>query len=397
MSARVELRRLTETAVWAPTTGAGRTGRGGDRQPRYSGRGSGSGSGGTTTPRSQHGTAGSGPHLRGSPTLKRAEPTYGRSRPWPVSRVVRPSTWGWTSTRTRSRWGSCRPTSRSQTSNGSPTTRRRSAGSPAASATPACCEPATSTGPTGFELARLLHSLDVRCQVIAPSLIPKAPGDKVKTDRRDCRRLTAAAPRRRAGLRPHPDRPGGGGAGSVPHQRRHGPRPDPCPQPARQVPAAPRAGVAGGATWTLTHQAWLGSQRFEQPAMAQTFGHDLAVVEVGNVQPDAVEADLAGWCDRAPLDSAGRPAGRLPWGHPAGRAEVGRSRSLTGAGSPRPATSWGSAGWSQASCSSGTSVHRGRLTKAGNGHLRAQLARVGLGLAASPRRRRRDRPPPAGP
>ena len=44
-------------------------------------------------------------------------------------------------------------------------------------------------GPTGYELARLLHSMGVRCEVIAPSLIPKAPGDKVKTDRRDCRRL----------------------------------------------------------------------------------------------------------------------------------------------------------------------------------------------------------------
>ena len=44
-------------------------------------------------------------------------------------------------------------------------------------------------GPTGFELARLLDRLDVRCEVIAPSLIPGAPGDKVKTDRRDCRRL----------------------------------------------------------------------------------------------------------------------------------------------------------------------------------------------------------------
>jgi transposase len=58
----------------------------------------------------------------------------------------------------------------------------------------------------------------------------------------------------------------------------------------------------GGATWTLTHQAWLGSQRFEQPAMAQTFGHYLAVVEVRNARLDAVEADLAGWCDRPPLD-----------------------------------------------------------------------------------------------
>ena len=44
-------------------------------------------------------------------------------------------------------------------------------------------------GPTGYDLARLLGSMGVRCEVIAPSMIPKAPGDKVKTDTRDCRRL----------------------------------------------------------------------------------------------------------------------------------------------------------------------------------------------------------------
>ena len=35
-------------------------------------------------------------------------------------------------------------------------------------------------GPTGYELARLLASLGVACQVIAPKLIPTAPGDRVK-------------------------------------------------------------------------------------------------------------------------------------------------------------------------------------------------------------------------
>ncbi|HSJ44279.1 MAG TPA: transposase [Euzebyales bacterium] len=44
-------------------------------------------------------------------------------------------------------------------------------------------------GPTGYGLARLLAGMGVACQVIAPALIPKAPGDRVKTDRRDCRRL----------------------------------------------------------------------------------------------------------------------------------------------------------------------------------------------------------------
>src|SRR6266536_2354939 len=292
MSARVELRRLTDTAVWAPTTGAGRTGRGGDRQPRYSGRGSGSGR--TTTPRSQHGTAGSGPHLRGSPTLRRAEPTYGRSRPWPVSRVLRPSTWGWTSTRTRSRWGSCRPTNRSQMSSGSPMTRHRSAGSPAASATPACCEPATSTGPTGFELARLLHSMGISCQVIAPSLIPKAPG-------RQGPRPTGAI----AGGSPRLHRAGELVAIRIPTVQEEAVR-DLCRTRADMVQDLTRARNRlgkfllrhrrvwrGGATWTLTRQAWLGSQRLDQPAMAQTVGHDLAVVEVRNAQLDAVAADLA--------------------------------------------------------------------------------------------------------
>src|SRR4051794_39943016 len=44
-------------------------------------------------------------------------------------------------------------------------------------------------GPTGYELQRLLARLHVRCDVVAPSLIPRAPGDRVKTDRRDARRL----------------------------------------------------------------------------------------------------------------------------------------------------------------------------------------------------------------
>ena len=44
-------------------------------------------------------------------------------------------------------------------------------------------------GPTGYELARLLRARGVHCEVIAPSLIPTAPGDRVETDRRDARRL----------------------------------------------------------------------------------------------------------------------------------------------------------------------------------------------------------------
>jgi transposase len=44
-------------------------------------------------------------------------------------------------------------------------------------------------GPTGYALHRQLTSLGIECMVAAPSLIPKRPGDKVKTDRRDAVKL----------------------------------------------------------------------------------------------------------------------------------------------------------------------------------------------------------------
>jgi transposase len=40
-------------------------------------------------------------------------------------------------------------------------------------------------GPTGYALYWQLTKLGVECEVIAPTLIPKKPGDRVKTDRRD--------------------------------------------------------------------------------------------------------------------------------------------------------------------------------------------------------------------
>jgi transposase len=40
-------------------------------------------------------------------------------------------------------------------------------------------------GPTGYGLYRHLTEKGLDCQVVAPSLIPKRPGDRVKTDRRD--------------------------------------------------------------------------------------------------------------------------------------------------------------------------------------------------------------------
>ena len=40
-------------------------------------------------------------------------------------------------------------------------------------------------GPCGYGVYRHLTGLGHGCDVVAPSLIPRRPGDRVKTDRRD--------------------------------------------------------------------------------------------------------------------------------------------------------------------------------------------------------------------
>lgn len=44
-------------------------------------------------------------------------------------------------------------------------------------------------GPCGYDLYRQIIALGHDCQVVAPSLIPKKPGDRIKTDRRDAHKL----------------------------------------------------------------------------------------------------------------------------------------------------------------------------------------------------------------
>jgi transposase len=44
-------------------------------------------------------------------------------------------------------------------------------------------------GPCGYALQRWIRRLGVTCVVVAPSLIPRKSGERIKTDRRDARKL----------------------------------------------------------------------------------------------------------------------------------------------------------------------------------------------------------------
>jgi transposase len=52
-------------------------------------------------------------------------------------------------------------------------------------------------GPCGYALQRQMTTTRVRCDVVAPALIPRKPGERVKTNRRDARKLVELG---RAGL-----------------------------------------------------------------------------------------------------------------------------------------------------------------------------------------------------
>jgi len=49
-----------------------------------------------------------------------------------------------------------------------------------------CCYEA---GPTGFELYRFLIEIGIQCIIVAPGLLPKKPGNRIKNDKRDATNL----------------------------------------------------------------------------------------------------------------------------------------------------------------------------------------------------------------
>ena len=226
-------------------------------------------------------------------------------------------------------------------------------------------------GPAGFGLHRLLRSMGVACDVVAPALIPKASADRVKTDRRDCQRLA----------RLH--RAGELVAIRVPSEMEEAVR-DLCRARADMVADRTRTRhrlskfllrhdrIWRERGWTLRHEQWVAGQRFDEPAMQSTFGHYRGVLAARDAELAAMEADLAHWYSHGPFAeavtrlAAYRGVDRL--GALTIASEVGDWRRF-----PAARTFMGFTGLVPSEYSSGASVHRGHITKAGNAHLRTQL------------------------
>lgn len=238
-------------------------------------------------------------------------------------------------------------------------------------------------GPTGYELARLLRSLGVHCEVIAPSLIPARPGDRVKTDRRDARRMALLF------------RAGQLSSVRVPTVAEEAVR-DLCRARADMVLDQTRARHRlgkfllrhgrvwrDGDNWTLKHMAWIGAQRFDDAALTATFGHYRATLVAREAAVDAIDADLALWFDRP------------PFAEPLSRLAAYRGITCLGALSlcsevcdwrrfPTASMFMGFCGLVPSEDSSGERTHRGGITHAGNTHLRSQLVESAWAYKARP-------------
>jgi transposase len=240
--------------------------------------------------------------------------------------------------------------------------------------------------------------MGVACDVVAPSLIPRRPGDRVKTDKRDAGRL----------VRLH--RAGELTAIRVPTESEEAVR-DLVRVRAAVLAERKRAQQRitamllrhgrvwrSGSYWTQAHERWIAAQRFSEPAQGVALAHYRAALDTRRAELDAVEDELAVWADKPPL---GEAVTRL--GCYRGIAE------LTGLTLAAEVVDWrrfpsarafmGFTGLVPAEYSSGERTRRGSITKAGSAPVRTALIEAAWSYRFRPaigvtlRRRQHDAAP----
>ena len=228
-------------------------------------------------------------------------------------------------------------------------------------------------GPFGYALYRRLREWGHACEVVAPSLIPKRPGERVKTDRRDALSLASLL---RAGQLTAvwvPDATYESvrtlvrlrvlAAGDVARSKQ---------QILSFCLIHDRVYRLGRCHWTKTHRNWLADQRFEHDALAFTYGELLGRLEraeetLARTRLELKE-QLADWA-LYPLVEALQALRGFDWETAAMVvAELGDFRRFA-----TPGHLMAYVGLVPSEYSSGDRRRRGEITKAGNGLVRRVL------------------------
>jgi len=233
-----------------------------------------------------------------------------------------------------------------------------------------CCYEA---GPCGFELQRALAARSMPCDVIAPALIPRRPGDRIKTDRRDASQLAILY------------RAGALTAIHIPTDQEEAARDllrcrediqaDLLRARHRLSKFLLRHGrrFTGTKTaWSRSHRVWLRQQMWPIAALTQTHGAYLRAVDEGEARLRDVETELRTLLEVVPLRERVQ---RLRCFRGIDdltaltiAAELGDARRFRTA----PST-MAYVGLVPSEHSSGSKRAQGAITKTGNAHLRRVL------------------------
>jgi transposase len=227
-------------------------------------------------------------------------------------------------------------------------------------------------GPCGYGLHRQVTALGHDCTVVAPSLVPRRPGDRVKTNRRDA---VALARLHRAGELT---------AVWIP---------DPVHEAMRDLVRARTAAMeavrrarqqlqgfllrhervfTGRKTWSPAHRRWLAGLRFAHPAQQIVLQEQIDTIEEAERRRDRLGQQIRelvpDWLMAPVVTALQAMRGVAFLSAVVLVAEVGDFRRFT---TPRQLMAW--LGLVPSEHSSGAKVERGGITKAGNGRARRVL------------------------
>ena len=227
-------------------------------------------------------------------------------------------------------------------------------------------------GPTGYGLHRQLSKLGHPCTVVAPSLIPRKPGDRVKTNRRDALQLARLL------------RAGELTAVWVPDEAHEAMRDlirardsavDDLRRKRQSISSMMlRQGriYPGKKTWGARHQRWLQEQNFEQPSQQLVLQELLLAARHAGERLQRMEAAviefLPKWSLAPTVEALQALRGISLVTAATIMAEIGDLRRFD---SPRQLM--GYLGLVPGERSTGATVRRLGITKAGNGRVRRAL------------------------
>ena len=227
-------------------------------------------------------------------------------------------------------------------------------------------------GQCGYVLYWQLQQLGIHCAVIAPSLIPRRSGERVKTDRLDALRLARCY---RAGelvtvLVPSKEQEGLRDLLRAVH-RAKGDQIRHMHQLAKFLLRQGRSKPPGIGLLSTKYLAWARAQRFDHPAHREVLNHYVLELEHSTQRIAELTKALDEVCEQLPKPTAALVAALQALRGVAkllALSLVSELGNLSRFRSPRQLMSY--AGAVSREYSSGNTIRRGAITKAGNAHLR---------------------------